>query len=439
MKVLTKAGHLEPVAAADDFLTGGLGNPTTSAVPLIRQGRSYLDDARWVDYQTIYRNNPWLWAVVNLIARSSSRMPVIVTRPSDKGEQLRDRVAPGTGSNAARLARALLSPGGGVSWQAHQYGTTVDRMVLGNALWRIEGGARGVSIDGFSRIPWKYIRPVQVAGEWVYRDHTRDTDGILDPRILVSDEVIHFGYWADSDSAINQSPISALHATLALFDAVYRHLVAYFANSTRSGGHYEVDPKTSEAALKRMMATLRVAYAGPDNAGRPTITSGKYHPVTASPDDSKVVELAKASREEIVAVFGVAPPLVGILDRAIMSNVRELREHTVRDTTGPHLELMAGDVQAQGVETRPRLANEGVLVEFDFMRQLRPSPEAAAKMIPNELRIRTPNEQRADRGWAPLDDPRADELWFPNDSTPDDSEPSETEPAPEVDPDDDED
>ncbi len=417
MRLVAKDGRRVAVdvhAGADDF-TRSLPGPRFDAVPLIRRGRSYLDNAAWTDYDVVYRSNPWLWAVINLVARSSSRTPITVTRPHPDHADLREPVAPGTGSNPARLARALRKPADGRSWQAQQYGTTVDRLVRGNALWEIEGGLNGLSIDGFRRIPWKYIRGGEVAGEMVYLDHSRDPDGILDPRKLMSDQVVHFGFWHDSNDPINTSAVSTLHSTLALFDAVYRHLVNYFANSTRPGGHYEIDPKTPETAVKRMMAIIRAAHAGPDNAGRPTMTSGKYHPNMATPNDAKVVELAKASREEIVAAFGVAPPLVGILDRAIMSNVKELREHTVRDTTGPHLELMAGDIEAQAVNTRPRLEREGIEIDLDFMRQLRPTPEAESAMLPNELRIKTPNEKRAERGLAPIEgDDRADQLWFPN-------------------------
>ncbi|MEM9465284.1 MAG: phage portal protein [Actinomycetota bacterium] len=419
MKVLTTNGQLESISASSDLLIADRPLTPASAVPLIGRGRSYLKTANWVQYQTVYRTNPWLWAVVNLIARSSSRMPLVVSLPSDQGSGLRDVVQPGSNTEAARLAKALRSPGRGVSWQAQQYGTTVDRLVQGNALWEIE--REGASIDGFRRIPWTKVTTGERAGETVYLDHTRDPDGILKPRLLLMEQVIHFGYWADSENAVNVAAISTLHSTLALFDAVYRHLVNYFAHSTRPSGHYEVDPATSEAAVKRMMATIRVAYAGPDNAGRPTVSSGKYTPSTATNDEAQVVELAKQSREEIVAAYGVAPPLVGILDRAIMSNVKELREHTIRDTTGPHLELMGGDIQAQAVDTSSRLELDGVLVEFDFMRQLRPSPEAAAAMIPNRLRTETPNELRVEMGRPRLDDPRADQLWFPNGADGDES------------------
>ncbi|MCP3854019.1 MAG: phage portal protein [Actinomycetia bacterium] len=411
MHVLTRDGETASIGvhSAGFSLTGDVpSTPITistggSSVPIIEAGETFRRS--WVDYGTIYRSNPWLWAVVNLIARSAARMPSKVYRDPEPGG-VRERVYPGRSAQAPRLALSLRRPGGGVAWQALKYATTVDRLVRGNALWRIRDDRTGVV--GFDRFPWREISVKHDSGVYQYTRRVAGGDDV----VMLEDEVIHFGFWADAESAVNPSPISSLHATLAMFDAVYRHLVAYFANGAHVGGHFKLDKDASTEVIDRVGEVIKEFFAGPENAGRTMVTSASWESMADTPEHSRVIDLAKQSREEICGAYGVAPPLVGILDRAIMSNVRELRSHTSRDTTGPHVELMDGDLVAQLVHKRPAL--DGVFVESEMSAALKPDPEAFAQTIPNQLRIRTPNELRRTQNLPPLDVDGADELWLPN-------------------------
>lgn len=407
----SKAGglYIDPVTYGLEIFDGG---------GLVRLTDGPGGAARYVSFGAIYRANPWLWAVVNTIARGLSRIPLKLYR--DAPDDVRERILPGKTSAAARLAWALRYPGfkDPVSRRSLWYATTVDRLVRGNALWQVHRDRDGVV--GFERHPWRRVALDEDL--MVYRVRMRNGKEI---RILPEDGV-HFGLWADDDGPVNTSPISSLRKTIALYDAVERHLTSFFEKGARPSGHLEVDKGTGDPAIERIRTELQNLYGSADNAGKVLVTSGKWQSITESPDHSKVIELAKQSREEICAAFGVPPPLVGILDRAIMSNVRELRDHYVRDTVGPHSELMEGDFETQVIDRDPRLIS--VFAEFDLAAQLRPDVEARAKAYRDMRFVYSLNELRRRENLPRVDHPDADVPWIPLNEAPIDSRP-EDEPA----------
>jgi len=378
-------------STASSIIEGGETSPGAVAL-LPTLGTEMF--SRFVDVRTIYRTNPWLFAVVNLKARSYSRMPPKIYQPGDEF----DERATGRGR---QLERVLRRPGNGVSPVVLRLGTFRDKLTRGNALWRLHTDQIG-HITGIERIPWCYVRVDNSFGELLYT-HT-----------FTASEVIHFGLWED-DTAVAESPIRTLNSTLALFDAVYTHLLSYFARGARPSGHFQVDPEADDDEIGRVADMIREYFIGASNAGRVLITSAKWEEMSDSPDHSRIIELAKQSREEICGAFGVAPPLVGILDRAIMSNVKELREHTTRDTVGPDVELLDSTFNAQLFEHHPIYRK--YWLESEIGATLKADIEGIANSIPNQLRIRTPNELRQKFNLPKLPDPEADQIWTPNSSS----------------------
>lgn len=404
-----------PVLASTTELIDGSNWPGAgSSVHLFTDDVSGL--VRSVPYTTIYQTNPWLWAVVQLKARSFSRMPPKVFR---REGTLDVRAYEGRG---AQLEQRLRKPGGGVSWQARQKATMIDYQVTGNALWIINSDRAG--INGFDLVPWSTIRVQRdsTTGDVFYAESstTIEWDGVTtSDRRWPEQQVIHFGFGENPGNPYrNPSPIGSLQATLALFDAVYQQVLNFFNNGARPSAHFKIDRATDPAVLSAVTTSIREAMAGTKNAGKVFVSPGDYQPITSGPDQTRVIELAKQSREEICGVFGVAPPLVGILERAIFSNVRELRNFTMRDTVGPDVELIAGAITSQVSFKRP--VYNGITVDFEAAAQLKPDLEAIADTLPNQLRITTPNELRGKFNLPPLDDPAADQIWNPQraDDTP---------------------
>jgi phage portal protein BeeE len=251
----------------------------------------------------------------------------------------------------------------------------------------------------------------ELGGEVLYRDTRYSQTLTYSDRSWTSDQVIHFGM-GEGDFFFADSPIQSLSSTLALFDAVYTHLISYFGHAARPSAHFKVDPHASDAVLTKTAEYIRDFFAGPANAGKVLITSAEWQQMSDAPDNARVIELAKQSREEICGVYGVAPPLVGILDRAIMSNVRELREHTTRDTVGPYVEGFDGAFNAQLYANHPLYRR--FWRETETSAHLKADLEGSAATYPNQLRIMTVNELRQTKNLPRLDDAAADLPWYPN-------------------------
>ncbi|MCB1249999.1 MAG: phage portal protein, partial [Acidimicrobiales bacterium] len=161
---------------------------------------------------------------------------------------------------------------------------------------------------------------------------------------------------------------------------------------------------------------LQKLYSGPDNAGRVLVTSGEWSAITEAPANTQVVELAKQSREEICSAYGCPPPLIGILDRAIMANVRELRSHSARDVVGPQVTLLEGDLDAQLLAGDPDLS--ALLIELEMAAVLRPDLEGRSETWKNQRYVRSLNEIRQTEGLPRIDHPDADMPWMPLNEAP---------------------
>lgn len=428
MRLLTSEGGFRSVSlSATAFIDGDTDELYYSPSHTIELVPGADGTARKRDYEWVYLTNPWLYATIQLKAKGAARMPIKLYRfTGDEGE--RERIRPnGSGGSAEErrarsLARALTRPGNRTSRFALVKGTSTNANVWGPALWVIERDRYGDYL-GFKRIPYRYARKDMIAGVMRYWDSR--TPGVRH----LADDVIHFGLGSDCGEFDASSPIGALHSTVALYDAIERHLVAYFRNSARLSGHYQVQPGTGKQARAAIREAITSLYTSPENAGKILVTSAKFEKHSETPDHNKVVELAKQSREEIVAVYNMPPPLVGILDRAIMSNVRELRSHYARDVVGPDLALFEGDFDAQVLAQDPLLSQD-VFVEFEMAAVMRPDPEARAGTYKDRRLVETLNEIRATENLKRIDHPDADMPWMPLNEAPlgDDPKSSSTEP-----------
>lgn len=358
---------------------------------------------RWATFREIYLTNPWVWAAVNVLARGVSRTPTGVYAIDENGMRVRLRgdtpQSPGRLSAGASYDRLLSDPTPGISRGAVFRGTTRDKLIYGNGLWALDRGQFGGAPTGIIRKPWRRLARVQTdnAGRVLFYEMQR-LNGQREPERIMPADVVHFGLFEDDD-AIAPSPLLSCRATLALHDAVVRHLLGYFKNSARTSGHLSVE-KISADKAKEIRDLISEMYSSPENAGKVLVTSGKWESTSDSPDHSQVTELVLLSREEIAAAYTIPPPVLGILDRAIKSNVEQLRTQYVRDSLGPLATDMAEDIDAQLGNQTPGWSS--LSVGFIFDDQLAPDPEGLSLVVQRELPILTIDELRGRLGEPPL-------------------------------------
>jgi HK97 family phage portal protein len=380
--------------------------------------------ARYASYYDVLMTNPWGFGTVHTIARGLARLPLKLYETD-----LEDQTEPGTIQKivhpnrskgvAGKIAYALRYPDGAglikdaaPSRRALWYGTVVNKLVHGNALWEVvRDEAR--NIQGFKLHPMESVDVDE--DNLIYNIHKpqynftvfnlhnlQRGEGVKADKVLTADKVCHFGLWESGRRPLNPSPVRALHTTVALYDAVSRHMVAFFNNGARVSGHLKVEPNTGTRAVEAIRQEILKLYQGAQSAGKVLISSGEWQAFHREPQFEGIVNLIKFSRDEIFVTYGVPPPVMGVIERAIMANAREMRDQYVRDLIGPHAEFLAGDFEAQVIDRENAARQKNIIAYFDVDEQLRPDLWKRAAVFRNLLLAYTPDELRGIERQPPL-------------------------------------
>lgn len=374
-------------------------------------------------FERIYRSNPWVYAAVQAYAHGVSRLVMKVWQYDADGlrSQVRSDLPGSLGrkSTGQALDYLLRFPEPGVGRQEWLWKIVTDKKVYGNALVTKDRDTTTNVPTALWRVPWKRVSVEEGEQIPILYYGVRSRMGYAEQAKFTPDDVIHFGRGHDVDSPIGLSPMAPLKATLALHDALWRHAVAYFQNSARPSGLVKLDKGANEAIIKTIKEQIEGLYTSPENAGKVLVTSGEWQSMTDSPTHSQIVELARLSREEVAAGYGIPQPMMGILDRAILNNTKELRNLFTREVIGDEASSLIDDVMAQLVYASPVWT--GLFTEFDIAEAMRPDPEALAEMALKTRHVLTVNEQREKFfGMNPLlgDDgkplPEAETTWMPS-------------------------
>lgn len=386
---------------------------------------------RYASYYDVLMTNPWGFGTIHTIARGLARLPLKLyetdledqTEPGTIQKIIHPNRSKGTGG---KIAYALRYPdgsgtikGAAPSRRALWYGTVVNKLIHGNAIWEIVRD-EGRNIKGFKLHPMETVdvdednliynihRPQYNFTVFNLQNLNRG-EGVEPDEVLTADKVCHFGLWESGRRPVTPSPVRALHTTVALYDAVSRHMVGFFNNGARVSGHLKVEPGASPNAVEAIRQEILKLYQGPQSAGKVLISSGEWQAFHREPQFEGIVNLIKFSRDEIFVTYGVPPPVMGVIERAIMANAREMRDQYVRDLIGPHAEFLAGDFEAQVIDRENAARSKNIIAYFDVDEQLRPDLWKRAAVFRNLLLAYTPEELRGIERQPPLptsSDPR---------------------------------
>ncbi len=141
---------------------------------------------------------------------------------------------------------------------------------------------------------------------------------------LAVEQVIHVREATPTNLQYGQGSLTAVKNAVTsdmLADAWNRY---FFGNNGRPDAILQSDVPISPEAQKKVAEAWKKSYGGPKNRGKVAILSGmKYQEINRLHKDMDFVNLRKMLREEILAAFGVPQSMVGILDQANYSNMKE--------------------------------------------------------------------------------------------------------------------
>lgn len=382
----------------------------------LRMGALPTGESRILSLRRIYKGNPWVWAAVNMIANGLASFPLRVTDWGSNGQRIPVRgdipqARPGPPSAGQRLDILLNNPAPMISRRRTVRRVLVDKLVYGNSLLIKDPDGYG-GVSSLWNAPWRTISVI--AGEDTpivgYR-----VMGFAGNKVFSQGDVIQFGE-GDPDAPIAPSPLESLQWTIALMDAMSRHLTAHFQNGVRPSGVLRMEQMPDDVELAILREQLRQLYSGPENAGMPLITSGDWSPMESGQSYSDIVDLAKLSREEVAAAYHIPPPVIGILDKAIKANVEQLREQFLRDVLAPHGSELTDEIVAQLIKPSPQWSGLGC--GFDMSERLLPDLEALAVAFKELKRVFTLNELRRMSSLPDLPFEWADQPWMEPGSLP---------------------
>jgi HK97 family phage portal protein len=371
---------------------------TTGAGILPSYAATSLRAAPW-EYETIWRTQPQVRTVISFLARNIAQLGVHVYRRVSDTDRERLTQHP--------LAQLLNSPLLGMT--TYRF---IERLVSDVALYDNWYGIK-VKLNGTLRIlpvPPTLIRPY--GGNWI-RPEKYQTAGGKD---FQPDEVIHIHGYSPTDLTYGESPIESLRDLLLESDEAAKQRRQMWKSGARLTGvlvRPADAPDWGEKDKRRFREMWRsFTDGGGAEGGTPILEDGMtYDKVGFNPEQAQYIEARKLTREEVSAAYFIPPPLIGILDHATYSNIKEQHAHLYQDTLGPWTVMIQQEFAAQVLPDLPD--NEDVYCEFNIAEKMRGSFEEQAAAMSTMVGgpVMTRNEGRARLNLSSIEG--ADELIVP--------------------------
>lgn len=324
------------------------------------------------EYGHLYRRQPQIRTVVSFLARNIAQLGLhSYRRVSDTDrERLTDHP----------LARILAAPGAKLTRYRLIERLVCDYAIYDAAFWvkvRMDSG----ELLGVIPIPPPRM---EIRGDsWLepqqFVVHGSKGELKLDP-----DQVVHFHGYDPDDLRRGSSPIEALRSMLAEEFEATRSREQMWRNGGRMSGVLKRPadaPKWDPTAKARFGESWRAYTAGGGQAGgTPILEDGmEYEQIALDPSKAQYIEARKLTREEVAAAYHIPLPMVGILDHATFSNIKEQHQQLYQDTLGPWLTMIQEEIGLQLIPDLPD--SDDVYVEFNLQEKLRGSFEEQASQL----------------------------------------------------------
>jgi HK97 family phage portal protein len=352
-------------------------------------------------YAEIYRTQPNVRICVDFLARNIAQLtPNVYRRVSDTDrvrlvdhELARWLGGPSPGKRRYRLFEDLLG----------------DMGVYFNGYWakvrHLDGDGRNAI--GLVRIPADQIHP---EGGLLVSEFVWTVDGRT--KSFPASEIVFFNGYNPLNPLMGLSPLETLRRILAEEEAAGVYREQFWRRGARVPGVVtrpkEMKRYSRDQALE-WRDGWRAAYGGPLGEDTVLLQEGEtFQQTTQNAKDSEYTVGGKLRREVCAAAYHIPQPMVGILDHATFSNIREQHKHLYQDTLGPWLEMIQQEIEGQLlIECEDQ---DDVYVEFNIDAKLAGTPEERAQSL--HLSIgrpwRTVNEGRAIENLPRIDDDTLD-------------------------------
>lgn len=275
-----------------------------------------------------YKQSLWVYAAINKKAKAAASVPWYVYRKNRSGEyeQIKDHP----------LQILIDKPNPFMSRNNMIEKLIMQLDLAGNSLFSmaIVGGVPvelwNIGPDGIKPKP----DPREFIKEYEWRLKTGPVYNIP------ANEIVHLMYIDPSQPYWGIAPLQVAARTVDTdTEAVIWNKIA-LQNRAVTDGVFTVNQPLTTPQYNDLRAQVTQQHQGARNARAPWVlgAGATWQQMSLSPTEMDFIESRKMTREEIAAIFQVPPPLLGILDKANYSNMKEARRVFWLDTIIPLLD-----------------------------------------------------------------------------------------------------
>jgi len=356
--------------------------------PLVTRTSLSMYDNFNYDYAALYRMQPNLRTCIDFLARNVAQLGLHVFRRVSDTD--RERL---TDHGSAKLLGQPLPPVMKVTTYRMIEALMSDLGIYFNAYW-LKIRQDGVP-SGLLRIPPIYITP---RGGLIPKLYEMTVGGLYQE--LQPNDVVHFHGYNPENPISGLSPMETLRRILAEEHEAGLYRENFWQNAARKEGVVQRPreaPEWSDTARERFIADFQEAHSGADNSGKIVVLEEgmEWKEVSFNAQESEYIEGRKLTRVECARAYHIPLPMVGILDNATLTNIREQHQNLYQDCIGPWLTMIEQDIDLQLLPEFEDSAN--IYVEFNLNEKLKGDFEEQIKTLQSAIGRpwMTPNEGRA--------------------------------------------
>lgn len=325
--------------------------------------------------EDLWRTQPHLRTVVDFRAANIAQLGLQLFSTDGNDERKRDRTSV--------AAEVLRKPNPHMTGSELIYDLVATKSLYDTAYWFI-----GVGEDGRPQIypfPPLWVTPVTGDSMWTIEEYRLQPPGVDTIVRVPSDQVIEFKGWTPDPTMEAQSPVETLRLLLEEQHHSRKHRIQLWRRNGRVGS-YIARPKDApswEAGDRKRFYQMFEAFTGekgPRAGGVPILEDGMTIEQTGFKSaDEEWAESVKLSLETVAQVYRINPTMVGVLDAANYSNVREFNRSLYTNSLGPDIKMIEDRIDAFVLDKIG--GSPGQFVKFNVESKLRGSFEEQAAVM----------------------------------------------------------
>ncbi len=353
----------------------------------------------------------WVYAAVNAIGQEVARQkPFLFTNTGQADHEQTPLL------HTHPLCRLLENPNPWLTPWELWYLTVVYLELTGNCFWYVaplhtEDSRLGSPAELWI-IPTPWVRVIPDKHNYI--SHYEVTANGLQTESFTPDEIIHLKYPNPIDPHYGLSPLQANSITVDANIELLRSRHQTFQSGSRPGIVLQTDQTLTDQTVKRLEDKLEAKFAGRQNWHRPMVLEQglKASPWTLTPAEMDFLNSSKLSRDEILAMFRVPPPITGIVENVGLGSDIWFGARVMfcEGTIQPKLDLIG---QALTRDLGRRYGPD-LTIRFPACTPRNHDQRRKDDELDATLGIRTYNEIRKSRGLQPFPDPRFDAPMIPH-------------------------